>query len=416
MVVENWSWILPVAKEAYENREEVANTWDKLRKVFDGKETTIAVTGLLGSGKSLLCDYLTGKAYQRDYQKPGKSEKLEKGKVSTKNLNIRLATVPGQDSPSKLQALDELFDQDAPIDGVIHVVANGFTNVRSAFGQELLTRKNALTIYRKSQFEQEVEDLSHICELIRKSIRRSGKPKWLLVAVTKIDLYYDDIETARDRYYHGESDFIERIQKLSNQGGNMTSNLDETQNLSKSFVPGGTGLSNDSALVDIDDLDIANLLNLAEEIQKSRDNYSERLDQIYLFRDILGVILLLLFALWLSPLLINREINLTFSEIFSKMIPRITIGLMYFFLLCILWGVSFNGHIRKVRRKLRSEQYTLEETVNLLREIQPILLYRQSQSKAKEIEFKLRLSRFNIDQQYEEPTSILYEILNFKKT
>ena len=196
----------------------------------------------------------------------------------------------------------------------------------------------------------------------------------------------------------------------------MTSNLDETQNLSKSFVPGGTGLSNDSALIDIDDLDIANLLNLAEEIQKSRDRYSERLDQIYLFRDILGVILLLLFALWLSPLLINREINLTFSEIFSKMVSRIMIGLMFFSLLCILWGVSFNGHIRKVRRKLRSEQYTLEETVNLLREIQPILRYHQTQSKAKEIEFKLRLSRFNIDQQYEEPTSILNEILNFKKT
>jgi hypothetical protein len=194
----------------------------------------------------------------------------------------------------------------------------------------------------------------------------------------------------------------------------MNSNLDETQNLSKSLVSGVSGLSNDSALVDIDDLDIANLLNLAEEIQKSRDNYSERLDQIYLFRDILGVILLLLFALWLSPLLINREINLTVSETFSRMVPRIMIGLMYFFLLCTLWGISFSGHIRKIRRKLRSEQYTLEETVNLLREIQPILRYRQSQSKAKEIEF--RLSRFNIDQQYEEPTSILYEILNFKKT
>jgi hypothetical protein len=196
----------------------------------------------------------------------------------------------------------------------------------------------------------------------------------------------------------------------------MNSNLDEAQNSSKTLVPLGAEVGNDSALLDINDLDVANLLNLAEEIQKSRDSYSERLDQIYLFRDILGVILLLLFALWLSPLLINRDINLTFAEIFSKMIPRITIGLMYFFLLCLLWGVSFNGHIRKVRRKLRSEQYTLEETVNLLREIQPILRYRQSQSKAKEIEFKLRLSRFNIDQQYEEPTSILNEILNFKKT
>ena len=40
-----------------------------------------------------------------------------------------------------------------------------------------------------------------------------------MIAVTKIDLYYDEIEIARDRYYHGESDFIERIQKLSNQVG-----------------------------------------------------------------------------------------------------------------------------------------------------------------------------------------------------
>jgi hypothetical protein len=157
-------------------------------------------------------------------------------------------------------------------------------------------------------------------------------------------------------------------------------------------------------------------ISLAEEIQKSRDSYSERLDKLYLVRDILGVILLLFLALWLSPLLINREINLTFAEILSKMLSRVMIGLTYFFLLCILWGISFNGHIKKIKRKLRSEQYTLEETVNLLREIQPVLRYSQSQSIAREIEFKLRLSRFNIDQKYEEPTSILNEILNFKKT
>jgi GTPase SAR1 family protein len=219
MVAESWSWILPVAKEAYDNREAIATNWDKFRKFFDGKNTTIAVTGLPGAGKSVLCDYLTGEAYKRDYQKPGKSEKLEKGIVSTKSLNIRLATVPGQDSPNKLQALDELFDQDSPIDGVIYVVANGFTNVRSAFAQELLAKKNSLVLYRESQFAQEIEDLGNICELIRKSIRRSGRPKWLLVAVTKIDLYYDDIETARDRYYRGESDFSARIQRLSNQVG-----------------------------------------------------------------------------------------------------------------------------------------------------------------------------------------------------
>jgi GTPase SAR1 family protein len=214
-----WSWILPVAKDAYENREEILTHWDKFRKFFENKETTIAVTGLPGAGKSVLCDYLTGKAYQRDYQKPGKSEDLEKGKVSGKKLTINLRIVPGQDSPKKLEAFDTLFDQDSPVDGVIHVVANGFTTSRSSFAQEIASTGNNLAIYRESQFRAEIEDLNHVCDLIRKSIRTSKKPKWLLVAATKIDLYYDSIETARDRYYVGESEFTERIQKLSNQVG-----------------------------------------------------------------------------------------------------------------------------------------------------------------------------------------------------
>jgi hypothetical protein len=42
----------------------------------------------------------------------------------------------------------------------------------------------------------------------------------LLVAVTKVDLYYDSIETVRDRYsIQGKSDFSNQIKILSDQVG-----------------------------------------------------------------------------------------------------------------------------------------------------------------------------------------------------
>ncbi len=73
--------------------------------------------------------------------------------------------------------------------------------------------------YRKAQLREEIDDLDGICRYIRESIRVTGQPKWLLIAVTKIDLYYERIEQARDRYQVGDSDFTRRIQKLSNRVG-----------------------------------------------------------------------------------------------------------------------------------------------------------------------------------------------------
>lgn len=214
----SYSWILPLAQEAYANREEILSNWEKFKSWLQGQSMAIAVTGLPGAGKSVLCDYLSGKAYQQNYLTPGKSEELEESNISAKNLKIRLATVPGQDSPNKLVALDELFDQEFLLDGVIHVVANGYSTVRSAFATEV-TEGAKIDNYRQAQLASEINDLSDICERIRTSIRKTGKPTWMLIAVTKIDLYYDQIEKARDRYHAGNSEFTQRIQQLSHQVG-----------------------------------------------------------------------------------------------------------------------------------------------------------------------------------------------------
>lgn len=214
----SYSWILPLAQEAYENREEILSNWQKFKTLFSGKPIAIAVTGLPGVGKSVLCDYLSGKAYQQNYSPPNKSEDQEKSKISAKDMKINLKVVPGQDSPQKLAVLDELFNEELPLDGVIHVVANGYSTIRSALAAEVLKGTN-LDEYRKARFREEIEDLSDICQRVRQSIRITGKPKWMLIVVTKIDLYYDQIEEARDRYYAGESEFTQRIQLLSNQVG-----------------------------------------------------------------------------------------------------------------------------------------------------------------------------------------------------
>lgn len=241
------SWIVPIAKNAYEHREEIQSNWEKFNNWLSSRDISIAVTGLPGVGKTVLCDYLTGKAYKQFYNSPGKSEDVERTALSAKNLKIKLLTIPGQDSANKLFALDELFDEEDPVDGVIHVVANGYSTIRSAYSLRAFEDKN-IQEYRQDELKKEIDDLDEICTRIRNSIRRSNKPKWMLIAVTKIDLFYDKlIDEVVLRYDQdvANSVFIQRIQRLSNQVGSdnftfysipVCSSLDEFK-LGKTILP-----------------------------------------------------------------------------------------------------------------------------------------------------------------------------------
>jgi hypothetical protein len=168
-----------------------------------------------------LSDYLTDVAYKRGYTSPLKSEDLETRGTSIQKQRLDFNVIPGQDSPQRNNALDELFtgNTSPDIDGVIHVVTNGMSWIRSGFSQQLRIG-SSLQDYQQERLIEEVEDLRQVCELIRKSIRKNRQPSWLLVAVTKVDLYYDRIEAARDRYsIQGQSDFSDQIKILSNQVG-----------------------------------------------------------------------------------------------------------------------------------------------------------------------------------------------------
>jgi 50S ribosome-binding GTPase len=219
----DYSWILPVAERLYANREDIQTNFQKASNWLLGEKRTIVITGLPGVGKTVLSDYLTDVAYKKGYNSPVTSQDIETRKTSIEKQRIDFQVIPGQqNAPQRLNALDQLFNDDetSSIDGVIHVVANGMSRL-SGFSQQLrASTGTSPQDNQRRELEEEIKDLSEICDLIRRSFRKKRKPSWLLVAVTKVDLYYDTIETARDRYsIQGQSEFSNRIRTLSNQVG-----------------------------------------------------------------------------------------------------------------------------------------------------------------------------------------------------
>jgi hypothetical protein len=181
------------------------------------------VTGMSGAGKTVLFDHLTGVAYHQEYKPPGRSRSLEKGQSPEKGYRIRLNTLPGQESPARLAAITKVFETKRPVDGVIHVVSNGYTGLREpAAIQALISDAKIDTIekLRQQYLAAELEDLEHSLRLIQTSIRKTRKPRWMIVAVAKADLFYDKLTDAQ-MYYSpgGNSPFVDKIQRFMSQVG-----------------------------------------------------------------------------------------------------------------------------------------------------------------------------------------------------
>jgi hypothetical protein len=221
-MIENLTWIIPALKELYKGRDDAKDAWSK---AFGKKR--IVFTGLSGAGKSVLLDFLSGKGFERGYKTPKPSQSVEKGKLSKDfkkdKPRMAISVLPGQDDSPRLQGLDEIFLGKHGVDGVIHVVANGFIDIRSPEARNLLIKETGLqTIeqFRQHQLKQELKDLDDTCEIIRKSINKHRKPKWLLVAVTKADLFCDKLDEAREYYSpNGKSKFAKRLKDLQIQVG-----------------------------------------------------------------------------------------------------------------------------------------------------------------------------------------------------
>lgn len=206
-----------------------------------GRKTSIAITGMMGAGKTVLLDHLTGKPFRKsgkeivyEYTPPRKSQRAESGVLkSAGRRRILLTTVPGQESYDvRGVALDRLFRGSRAVEGVIHVVANGFARVQGeATRHASLSREDMRTIegYRRRQLESELSDLDETCEAIRAAQRKSRAPRWLIVAVQQSDLFQDRMDEVRERYTSGsDSEFAARIRRLRTQVGTDFFRWEET--------------------------------------------------------------------------------------------------------------------------------------------------------------------------------------------
>lgn len=219
----SYEWVVPAAGLVIEHHDKALSAWERASAALAGKKSQIVITGMAGSGKTVLFDHITGQAFRRNYCPPGKSQSAESGKHTTKGKRLRLSVVPGQESNPRMEALRDLFGSKKQVDGVIHVVANGFIDIRDDDAKRVLLEDNDLNTiqrFRDHQLQRELVDLDATCNVIRSAFQHHDRPNWLIVAATKVDLFHEELDQAKAYYSPtADSPFADRLRKLEQQLG-----------------------------------------------------------------------------------------------------------------------------------------------------------------------------------------------------
>lgn len=199
----------------------LAQAPERLGRLLRDRYPMVAVTGMTGVGKSQLVDRLTRRSTDEAVAQVGSAVMERRTRKGARLHGFRFLVVPGDNAATRLGALDEVF-HDEPVDGVIHVVANGHATPRRAGGT---TGDAAGT--REEQLAAELEDWTITSHRIASMAVRRNKPIWLVIAVTKTDLYPDDIDEVVRYYSPGSgSPFGDRIDALRALAGGAKLSVD----------------------------------------------------------------------------------------------------------------------------------------------------------------------------------------------
>jgi hypothetical protein len=198
---------------------------DRASRLLRHRYPTVAVTGMTGVGKTRLADRLSRRASAQssadDGTEVGSAVMERRTRRNARLRGYRFRVVPGENAATRLGALDEVF-HDEPVDGVLHVVANGYATPRRTAG----TTGGAVAS-REEQLAAELEDWSITAHRIASMAVRRERPTWLVVAVTKADLFADDIDAAVRYYSPGSgSPFGDRLDELRALAGGAKLSID----------------------------------------------------------------------------------------------------------------------------------------------------------------------------------------------
>ncbi|SEB80033.1 hypothetical protein SAMN04489844_1086 [Nocardioides exalbidus] len=198
---------------------------ERASRLLRHRYPTVAVTGMTGVGKTRLADRLSRRASSQASVDAGAdvgSATMERRTRRNARLRgYRFRVVPGENAATRLGALDEVF-HDEPVDGVLHVVANGYATPRRTAGTT-----GAAVATREQQLAAELEDWSITAHRVASMAVRRERPTWLVIAVTKADLFADDLEAAVRYYSPGSgSPFGDKLDELRALAGGAKLSID----------------------------------------------------------------------------------------------------------------------------------------------------------------------------------------------
>ncbi|HEX5969662.1 MAG TPA: hypothetical protein VFY88_14370 [Intrasporangium sp.] len=199
----------------------LASAPERMSRLFRHRFPMVAVTGMTGVGKSQLVDRLTRRASGDGLAEVGSAVMERRTRRSPRLQGFRFLVVPGDNAATRLGALDEVF-HDEPVDGVIHVVANGYATPRRTAGTT-----GTATATREEQLAAELEDWTITSHRIASMAVRRHKPIWLVIAVTKTDLYPDEVDEVVHHYSPGSgSPFGDKVDALRALAGGAKLSID----------------------------------------------------------------------------------------------------------------------------------------------------------------------------------------------
>jgi hypothetical protein len=199
----------------------LASAPERVSRLLRHRFPMVAVTGMTGVGKSQLVDRLARRSSPDGVAEVGSAVMERRTRRTPRMQGFRFLVVPGDNAATRLGALDEVF-HDEPVDGVIHVVANGYATPRRTAGTT-----GTATATREQQLAAELEDWTITSHRIASMAVRRDKPIWLVIAVTKTDLYPDEIDEAVHYYSPGSgSPFGDKVDALRALAGGAKLSVD----------------------------------------------------------------------------------------------------------------------------------------------------------------------------------------------
>lgn len=212
-MVEPTSIAIPLIKTTsamYSSRKMILSTLYKC--INFAISSKIVVTGMAGSGKSYLFDFINQTLKNKAMTRPSQSVKGEEHFVYIGNgvFPKKVTVVPGQEMAVSFTLMDKEINKNNSISGMIHVLDYGHNAPRD---QYTATNYEADGIYNFKDLisHNQKSELEYLEKIVDRISNMAVKPKWFCLVMTKTDLYKSSDAI---KYYMGNQKFISIKSKL----------------------------------------------------------------------------------------------------------------------------------------------------------------------------------------------------------